>query len=306
MDMPGQFEVFAIPLKLLRPINLLVMFFILLAHVVAQGMALSIAMLYLVLLPFWALWHLFIIAHFGNVIDETGPVSNDELPTPLRHLNAHDDIFGPMWRVIASLVLCHGPGLALLMTGAGSSSPPVILALSVTLLLVGTFLFPAAVLTMTTSGSVLNMRPDRIIGVAIVCGAEYFFAVCVWLVGGLLYAFGTVMVDWLGVAAMDRNARIDAWYARWYIAYGALTVGIYLMHYVCWHLGVLYRKHHQRFPWVLQRYFGKRAPVPPTGFPVARAQRGMKAASMPQPPLQRQPARSQELPLSAPRGPSSP
>ena len=40
----------------------------------------------------------------------------------------------------------------------------------------------------------------------------------------------------------------------WLIVLPALLGGIYLMHYFCWYLGILYKAHHAEFPWVLQRY----------------------------------------------------
>ena len=34
----------------------------------------------------------------------------------------------------------------------------------------------------------------------------------------------------------------------------ALGAGVYLMHYFMWYLGLMYRSHHDQFPWVLQRH----------------------------------------------------
>jgi hypothetical protein len=36
--------------------------------------------------------------------------------------------------------------------------------------------------------------------------------------------------------------------------YPLIAIAIYLMHLYCWHLGILYRRHQQDFPWVLQRH----------------------------------------------------
>ena len=33
-----------------------------------------------------------------------------------------------------------------------------------------------------------------------------------------------------------------------------LVLGIYLFHFACWHLALLYRGNHDRFPWILQRH----------------------------------------------------
>jgi hypothetical protein len=40
----------------------------------------------------------------------------------------------------------------------------------------------------------------------------------------------------------------------WPITLSMLTAGIFLMHYFCFCLGLLYRAHYHRFPWVLQRH----------------------------------------------------
>jgi TctA family transporter len=40
----------------------------------------------------------------------------------------------------------------------------------------------------------------------------------------------------------------------WSASYGSLIMGIFLMHYFCWVLGLLYRQKHEQFPWVLQRH----------------------------------------------------
>jgi hypothetical protein len=34
----------------------------------------------------------------------------------------------------------------------------------------------------------------------------------------------------------------------------ALILGIFLMHWFCWYLGLMYRAHQEQFPWVLQRH----------------------------------------------------
>jgi hypothetical protein len=37
-------------------------------------------------------------------------------------------------------------------------------------------------------------------------------------------------------------------------AYALMVVGIYLFHWFCWRLGLLYRQHHEKFPWILQQH----------------------------------------------------
>src|SRR5450432_256287 len=110
-DAPSPLEVFIIPLRLCKPINLLVMFFILLGQVACHLMMIVIFIGYWLLVPFWFVLQCMIVAHFGNVIDETGPTNRNELPTPLRHLGWHEDTFGPFMRVVSALVICYGPAL---------------------------------------------------------------------------------------------------------------------------------------------------------------------------------------------------
>ena len=38
------------------------------------------------------------------------------------------------------------------------------------------------------------------------------------------------------------------------LEYTTLGVAVYFGHFFTWHLGVVYRRHHEKFPWVLQRH----------------------------------------------------
>lgn len=268
LEAPGPLEVFLIPLRLLKPINLLVMFFIFLAHVFGQAMMVSIASLNLMLVPFWFILHCLFFAHYGNVIDETGPTGRSELPTPLRGLSWHDDTYGPFSRFIAALVICYGPALFVLLNGT-QLLQPVIIPLSGGLAIVGTILFPAALLTTTTSGSLLNLRPDRIVGVAMACGMEYLLAVITWTVASVLWLAGMIGINLLAISIWTKQS-LPPW-VNAYTMYSALAIGIYLMHFFCWHLGTLYRKHHDRFPWLFQQsIFRSRLPRA-MGFPVTNS-----------------------------------
>ena len=39
-----------------------------------------------------------------------------------------------------------------------------------------------------------------------------------------------------------------------YVQLPLLAVCVYLAHFFCWHLGLLYRAHHDDFPWLMQRH----------------------------------------------------
>jgi hypothetical protein len=289
MDVPPPLEALAIPIRLFKPINLLVMGFILLAHFVAQLMAAAIAAFYIVLAPVWLLLHCAILAHFGNVIDETGPVSRHELPAPLRSVTS-DDTLSPFFQFFWSLALCYGPSVAVMFMMRAPWQ--VRGAIAVGLAVVGTIFFPAVLLTLSTSGSVLNVRPDRLVGVMKVCSAEYVLALITWIVGAITYVAGTVGVTWIGASFLAPDKVRVPSYVTWYGAYAVLIVGIYTMHLFCWHLGTLYRRHHVRFPWVLQRYTGERRIARAVGFPIARRPaarpiaRPPVAAARPTPPAQ--------------------
>ena len=42
------------------------------------------------------------------------------------------------------------------------------------------------------------------------------------------------------------------------LVYPMLMIAIYLAHFFCWHLGLIYREHANRFPWILQRHVSAR------------------------------------------------
>lgn len=52
-------------------------------------------------LPFLPL----VLAHYGNVIDETGREARDELPRPFRDLSWADDLWGPFYRMALGLMI---------------------------------------------------------------------------------------------------------------------------------------------------------------------------------------------------------
>jgi hypothetical protein len=262
-DIPSPLEFLAIPLRLLQPLNLLVMFFIFLGHLLGMFMMLAIAMFYLILAPFWLALHAAIIAHFANVIDETGPTERSELPTPLRHLGWHEDTFGPFSRVVVALTVCYGPALLLLFYAPIKNIAPMVGMLSAAMAIAGTIFFPAALLTTTTSGSIVNLRPDRIIGTAIICGPDYIVAVVMWVIGGTLWIGGTIATNIIAASILNKAISMPAYLDSVY-PYLALIGGIFVMHYFCWHLGTLYRRHHDRFPWMYQRHHH------PPGVPIAK------------------------------------
>src|SRR5262245_59930796 len=155
IDVPDALELMVIPLRLLKPVNLLVMSFILLSQGLAQVMLACVVTFYLVLAPGWFLLQALIASHFGNVIDETGPVSRQELPTPLRSLT-REDIITPFIAVMTALFLCFGPAVIILINGRNMPLQ-MILPMSLMLAAAGALVCPSVLLITTTSGSYINL-----------------------------------------------------------------------------------------------------------------------------------------------------
>jgi hypothetical protein len=267
MDVPDPLELIAIPFRLLKPVNLLVMFFVVAAQVLNQVIIACVAVFYLLLLPAWVILHALCLSHFGNVIDETGPVSRQELPTPLRGVTREDTIT-PLGNILMALAACYSPAIVLMITGHNLPNH-VVLPVCAGLAIAGSVLCPAALLIASTSGSYVNLRPDRMLGTALVCGIEYIASLVLFAGAAVFYVGGIWAVSWVAVGFLVPQFKAPDW-MRWYLAYGALILGVYLMHLFCWHLGTLYRKHHMRFPWAYQRHSSDRPKAPPTGFPIGR------------------------------------
>jgi hypothetical protein len=290
--------------------NLVVMLVIFMVHLFVQATMFAMFFFILLFIPLMLIIAL-LIAHYANTIDETGPEVRDELPRPLRNVSWHDDMWGPFFNVMVAFGFAYVPGLACLLLDV-----PILVRVSlcVTLCLAGTLAFPAVLLTTTTSGTVLNLRPDRVWGVARVCGVAYLFMLIGWLVSFGVYLFAIVgtlaAVDTLFGGSPGQGMMQVIFH--WAVQYPLLLVGIYLMHAYAWYLGLQYRKHHADFPWVLQRYHGRRGEgsagprqgfsVLPTGADVAGRVRAPKTAAAKAPPPRVTPKPVQVLP-EPPAGP---
>lgn len=265
--------------ELLMPVNVAVMLFVFVVHVFLQMSLIVVlsGLIFMIAAPL--ICALILVSHYGNVIDEIGPQDHDELPRPLRSVSLRDDIWDPFVNVAASLMLCYLP-VAVVAGRSGALPPAVRVALVALLLVAATVALPAVLLTTTTSGTFLNLRPDRLIGVIRTCGHNYFVAVIAGALALAAYGGGMVAADLSLVALMGGGAymEIPRW-AHWAIGYPLLSVGIYLTHFFCWYMALLYRAHHAQFPWMLQRHvrdpmeqarrFGSRMPqmAGPGGIP---------------------------------------
>ncbi|MGD0390211.1 MAG: hypothetical protein ABSC42_14790 [Tepidisphaeraceae bacterium] len=241
-------------LQLLTPINLAVMFFVLLTHLFLILVSFSVLVIFAILLIGTGL-----IAHYANVIEEVGVEERDELPRFLRQFNFTDDVLLPCAHVLLAWIICFGLGRVVWIVWAAENWPvrslyPISLALDS----LGLVFFPAVVLTIVTSGSLLNLRPDRLLGTIAQIGPRYAYLVLLYAVAIAVYVFGVFATLWhamfvykfvISPIALPPSAP-TTWFSSLGAAYEMLIVGIFLMHYFAWLLGLAYRTGHEKFPWV--------------------------------------------------------
>ena len=193
-------------------------------------------------------------AHYGCVVEDVGPDAIDELPRPGRDFGFGDDLFAPATRVVAALAICFGPATAVATVTNWGTAWAVLLTLG--LGAVGAAFFPAVVLTLLTGSTVLNLTPVRVVGVIVRCGGGYVASVLL----GAASVIGTAVFV-LGPDTLPPLARLGplvAYTRGMSVAVPAVFATMYVSHLFAWHLGMMYRQHHDRFPWVGQRH----VPVP--------------------------------------------
>src|SRR5687768_3662611 len=110
-------------IELLMPVNVVVMAFIFVAHVLLQFTGtVAINRLYIfAVIPI--VLAIGILAHYGNIIDETGPQERDEVPRPLRSVELYEDIWQPFVNVLCALSICFAPALLVLIYLRGRMEP---------------------------------------------------------------------------------------------------------------------------------------------------------------------------------------
>lgn len=236
-------------LALFRPVNLFVMSFVVLLHIFLQVTILVWAGGVFFIAPVVIVAAGMILAHYGIVIDEIGPTGRDELPRPFRELSWSDDLWGPASRFAFSLVLCFWP---LMLPWELFSRPAYAFGLGAILLL-GLFMFPAVLLTATTSGSLVNLRIDRVVRVIGTCGGHYLVVLAAFTIAGGIYLTAITALT-LSTAALFISKTLAAPLIGVSVSSIGIIVGVFLMHFACWHLGRLYRLHYDRFPWTLQHH----------------------------------------------------
>jgi hypothetical protein len=236
-------------LALFQPVNMFVMMFVVLAHSIFQAFALVVECGFFLMVPVLIIIAAMLVSHYGVVIEEIAVRDSDELPRPLRDFSVSEDLWNPFVRFCFALLVCFWP---VIFQWQLRSLGMVGQALLFTLILFGVFFFPAALMTSVIAGSYLNMRPDRIIGVVRGCGPRYMVAVISFAVAEVIYLAGIGIVN-IGTISLMRPGMHYV-FLGFSIGSPVLLVGIYLMHFACWHLGLLYRGNHDSFPWILQRH----------------------------------------------------
>jgi hypothetical protein len=278
------------------------------------GSAAVLAILYIVHLITLAIWvpiggglafalfvvafiYLMVIAHFANVVEEVGPNSNDELPTPLRNVSWWEDVIMPWFNFTIAYLYCFVPWMVMFFSARiqGSMGMRAWAMTSLSLLAIGTFLFPAVFLTTTTSGSILNLRPDRVFGVIATIGWRYLIVLALWVIGGGIYWFSSIVAIAYVSSLMQTFLFFKQGKVHVGLAMGGIFVGIYLLHVFCWVLGLFYRHHHTEFPWVLQRFVSqrkveRRIPRRPSGVVAAQVKDPGFLVTEPPPKLRTKPA----------------
>jgi len=257
-DPNANFSVFRPLLQLLTPINLAAMFFVLLAHMFLIAATLSIYLVVLAILGCGA----GLIAHYANVVEDIGIEERDELPRFLRQFNITDDIWLPFVRVFLAWMICFGLGRLLAIVWAIEDWPDRIrYPISFSLDAVGLVFLPVVVLTTVTSGSLLNLRPDRLLGTIAEIGPRYAYLVLLYPVAIGIYFCGIYTTFWHAMSVFffvtSRTKIIysapKSWFESLGAAYEMLIVGIFLMHYFAWLVGLAYRAGHEKFPWVYRQ-----------------------------------------------------
>ena len=200
------------------------------------------------------------IAHFANIVDETGPTGTDEMPTPLRGGSLYDDMILPLMQVFGAYLIAYSP---ILLCNLFLGAMPWELNLGLTLLLF--VLVPATLITMTTSGAANNLIPSRMFSVIGAAGTHYWVVTLVGFVATIGFALGLLFSLSSGAALAQRLFTGPAAGPR-HTMFGipgsvetlvaplVMLAGVYLMHVFAWQLGLIFRFHHDRFDWVLQKH----------------------------------------------------
>jgi uncharacterized sodium:solute symporter family permease YidK len=175
-------------------------------------------------------------------------------------LSLSDDLWLPFVYFATALAICFGP---MLLASYLPLRENVQWSLTAGLAVLGIILFPATLLTSVTSGTIANLRPDRILKLMGVIGGRYIILILSLILGAGLYLAGIVAVSGSALHWLQSmgNRGIFQGAVAWPILFG----GIYFIHYFCWILGLEYRAHHSEYPWVMQYHVRPPPTLPAAG-----------------------------------------
>jgi hypothetical protein len=152
--------------------------------------------------------------------------------------------------ILVGLVVSFVPAGICVLLQAGTTG---FFAVALVIAISGTYFLPGVLLTLMTSGSVVNLRPDRVMKSIGICGSRYISPLLAWIVAASCYGLGQVILVQTVMRWLDSHTPAS-WLNNPFIAYPLLCVGVAVMHYFSFELGMLYRRHHAAFPWLFQRH----------------------------------------------------
>jgi hypothetical protein len=241
-----------IMLHLLQPVNMFVMLFVVLAHTFFQAtLSIVLAGIFFAA-PVLILIGALLIAHYGVLIEEIGTGESEELPRPLRNASFFEDIWNPFIRFNFAILLCFWPAIFFRdVTGPAGTG------LLITCFFFGIYFFPAVLMTTLLAGSYLNVRPDRVIGTVRALGPAYWVSVFAFVISGSIYLAGIGICNF-AVTGFFAKQAVSIPVIGFAIGSPTLLLGVFLFHFACWNLALLYRGNQEKLPWVLQRHVHSR------------------------------------------------
>jgi hypothetical protein len=202
-------------------------------------------------LPMWL-----IVSHLGIVLQSTGPDGVDELPRPLGNFEFWDDILSPLLRTGLAGLVCFLP--TALVVNVFSFTDPAAWVVAIVAYLAGCILFPAVLMTTIAGTTILNLRPDRVLGVVRQSGASYLISIVLGfftITLGTYYLAGEMLfphkLDVMPLGILKNPIFVM----------GLSAVFVVLLHWFAWHLGLIYRGHHEEYPWLAQRHVKEPRPT---------------------------------------------
>jgi hypothetical protein len=111
------------------------------------------------------------------------------------------------------------------------------------------------ILTLTTSGTLSNLRPDRLFGTISACGSSYIWPIVSWMFAGGIYFWALLrFVAPLVGHAEPYLVMLPATMTMLAAIPFVHVLTVPFAHVFAWQTGMLYRRYYEAFPWVGQRH----------------------------------------------------